>query len=40
MQDKDISAEYRWTRVYNKKGDKWLCVLEQHTHVVPKEEAK
>ena len=21
LQDKDVSAEYRWTRVYNKKGD-------------------
>ncbi|MGO8753378.1 MAG: nuclear transport factor 2 family protein [Thermoguttaceae bacterium] len=40
VQDKDISAEYRWTRVYNKDGDTWQCVLEQHTHVLPKEEAK
>jgi ketosteroid isomerase-like protein len=38
--DKEVSPEYRWTRVYNKKGDEWLCVLEQHTHVVPKEEKK
>jgi ketosteroid isomerase-like protein len=37
---KDISPEYRWTRVYNKKGDEWRCVVEQHTFVHPKEEAK
>jgi ketosteroid isomerase-like protein len=35
--DKDISGDYRWTRVYNKKGGEWLCVTEQHTYVVPKE---
>lgn len=40
VEDKDISAEYRWTRVYNKTGDLWLCVLEQHTHVLPKEAPK
>jgi len=40
VQDKDISGDYRWTRVYNKKGDEWLCVNEQHTYVIPKEEAK
>ena len=40
VQDKEISPEYRWTRVYNKKGDEWHCVHEQHTYVVPKEEAK
>ena len=40
VEDKEISAEYRWTRVYNKKGDEWRCVLEQHTHVIPKEEKK
>jgi ketosteroid isomerase-like protein len=40
-EDKDISPEYRWTRVYNrKKGAEWLCVLEQHTYVVPKDEGK
>jgi len=37
VQDKDISAEYRWTRVYNKTGHEWLCVLEQHTYLLPKE---
>jgi ketosteroid isomerase-like protein len=40
VEDKEISAEYRWTRVYNKKGDEWRCFLEQHTHVIPKEEKK
>jgi ketosteroid isomerase-like protein len=41
LEDKDISPEYRWTRVYNKKkGDEWRCVLEQHTYVVPKDEGK
>jgi len=40
VQDKDISGEYRWTRVYNKKGGEWQCVSEQHTYVHPKEEAK
>ncbi len=40
VQDKDITGEYRWTRVYNKSGDQWLCVLEQHTYVHPKEEPK
>jgi ketosteroid isomerase-like protein len=37
VEDKDVNAEYRWTRVYNKRGDEWRCVLEQHTHVVPNE---
>ncbi len=40
MEDKEISAEYRWTRVYTKTGDVWSCVLEQHTYVHPKEEKK
>ncbi len=40
VEDKEISAEYRWTRVYNKKGEEWRCVLEQHTHVQPKAEKK
>jgi len=37
--DKDISGDYRWTRVYHKKKSdgEWLCVNEQHTYVVPKE---
>jgi ketosteroid isomerase-like protein len=35
--DKDISGDYRWTRVYNKKDGEWLCVTEQHTYVHPKE---
>ena len=40
-EDKDISPEYRWTRVYNKKkGGEWGCVLEQHTYVVPKDAEK
>jgi ketosteroid isomerase-like protein len=38
--DKDVTGEYRWTRVYTKKGNDWLCVYEQHTGVVPKEEPK
>jgi len=40
VEDKEIHAEYRWTRVYNKKDNQWRCVLEQHTHVHPKEEKK
>ena len=41
LEGKDISPEYRWTRVYNKKkGEEWRCVLEQHTYVVPKDEGK
>jgi len=40
VQDKDISGDYRWTRVYNKKGGEWLCILEQHTYVIPKDDAK
>lgn len=39
LEDKDVSAEYRWTRVYNKSGDMWKCVLEQHTYVLPKGDA-
>jgi ketosteroid isomerase-like protein len=39
-EDKEVTAEYRWTRVYNKSGDVWSCVLEQHTYVHPKEEKK
>jgi ketosteroid isomerase-like protein len=39
-EDKDVSAEYRWTRVYHKKAGEWLCVLEQHTGVIPKEDKK
>jgi ketosteroid isomerase-like protein len=37
IKDKDVSGEYRWTRVYNKKGDDWQCVAEQHIFVHPKE---
>jgi ketosteroid isomerase-like protein len=33
--DKDISGEYRWTRVYVKQGDEWKVVTEQHTYVLP-----
>jgi len=40
VEDKEVSTEYRWTRVYNKKGDVWSCVIEQHTHVHPKVEKK
>jgi ketosteroid isomerase-like protein len=40
FEEKAVNAEYRWTRVYNKTGDEWQCVLEQHTHVLPKGEAK
>jgi ketosteroid isomerase-like protein len=36
VEDKEIGIEYRWTRVYYKKGGEWLCILEQHTHVHPK----
>jgi ketosteroid isomerase-like protein len=38
--DKEVSAEYRWTRVYNKTGETWHCVHEQHTFVHPKAEKK
>jgi len=35
--DKDISGDYRWTRVYHKnKSGEWRCVNEQHTYVEPK----
>jgi ketosteroid isomerase-like protein len=34
--DNDISGQYRWTRVYNKKGGEWQCVAEQHTWVAQK----
>jgi len=37
VEDKDISADYRWSRVYKKGGDEWRCILEQHTYVLPKE---
>lgn len=40
FEDKEVSPEYRWTRVYNKKGNEWRCVHEQHTYVLPKEEKK
>lgn len=42
VEGKEVSPEYRWTRVYNKKkkGDEWHCVLEQHTYVVPKDDGK
>jgi ketosteroid isomerase-like protein len=40
VEDKEVNAEYRWTRVYNKKDGEWICVLEQHTQVIPKEEKK
>jgi ketosteroid isomerase-like protein len=37
VKGKDVGGEYRWTRVYNKKGSAWQCVAEQHTYVHPKE---
>jgi ketosteroid isomerase-like protein len=40
VEDKDIGGEYRWTRVYHKKGGDWLVVVEQHTYVHPKEPGK
>ena len=40
VKDKDISGEYRWTRVYTKKDGMWLVILEQHTYVQPKEQPK
>ncbi len=41
VQDKDIGGEYRWTRVYHqKKGEEWVCILEQHTYVIPKDAEK
>jgi ketosteroid isomerase-like protein len=41
VKDKDISGDYRWTRVYHhKKGAEWLCILEQHTYVLPKDADK
>jgi ketosteroid isomerase-like protein len=40
VEEKEINAEYRWTRVYHKMGADWLCVLEQHTYVHPKEDKK
>ena len=40
VKDKDISGDYRWTRVYNKsKGGEWMVVSEQHTYVKPKDRA-
>ena len=36
----DISGEYRWTRVYHKKGGDWKVVTEQHTYVLPKDGAR
>jgi ketosteroid isomerase-like protein len=41
VKDRDISGDYRWTRVYHhKKGGEWMCILEQHTYVLPPEKAK
>jgi ketosteroid isomerase-like protein len=41
VEDRDVSPQYRWTRVYNKKkGEEWRCVLEQHTYIAPKDEGK
>ncbi len=35
--DRDISGDYRWTRVYVKEGDTWKVVTEQHTYVLPRD---
>jgi ketosteroid isomerase-like protein len=35
--EKDISGEYRWTRVYHKQDGEWKVIVEQHTYVVPKD---
>lgn len=35
--DKDISGDYRWTRVYVKENGEWKVVSEQHTYVMPKD---
>jgi ketosteroid isomerase-like protein len=41
VKDRDISGEYRWTRVYHKKkGGDWQVVSEQHTYVLPPEKPK
>jgi ketosteroid isomerase-like protein len=40
VDSKGVAVQYRWSRVYDKKGDEWVCVFEQHTQVVPKEAAK
>jgi ketosteroid isomerase-like protein len=40
FEDKEVSPEYRWTRVYNKTGNEWRCVMEQHTYIQPKDEPK
>jgi ketosteroid isomerase-like protein len=40
VEDKDIGGDYRWTRVYHKKGGDWLVIVEQHTYVFPKEPGK
>ncbi len=37
VNDKDVSGEYRWTRVYHKKGDDWQIIVEHHTYIHPKE---
>jgi ketosteroid isomerase-like protein len=40
VDNKGVAVQYRWTRVYDKKGDEWVCIFEQHTQVVPKEAGK
>jgi ketosteroid isomerase-like protein len=37
VNDKDVSGDYRWTRVYHKKGDDWQIIVEHQTYVLPKE---
>jgi ketosteroid isomerase-like protein len=34
---KDFGGDYRWARVYTKKGGEWQCLVEQHTYVFPPE---
>jgi ketosteroid isomerase-like protein len=35
--NRDLSGDYRWTRVYVKEGGEWKVVTEQHTYVLPKD---
>jgi ketosteroid isomerase-like protein len=37
VKGQDVSGEYRWTRVYQKKGDDWQIIVEHQTYVHPKE---
>jgi ketosteroid isomerase-like protein len=33
VDDKEIGGQYRWTRVYQKKGGDWQVIVEQHTFI-------